>query len=298
MRRAAYALLISAALVSLVGPLVPPAAAQQLAQQEAEDIATDAYVYFYPLVTMDVTRRQLTNAPSGATSFSGPMNMFQNVPTYPKAGDRAVVRPNFDTLYSSAYLDLTKEPVVVSVPDTNGRYYLLPMLDMWSDVFASPGWRTTGTQAGYFLVAPPNWRPDLREKLAEELKLPDGTQRIDAPTPYVWVIGRTRTDGPADYDAVRKVQAGLKVTLLSEWGKDAKTPVVKPDPSVDMKTPPKVQVDSMPADKYFAYAAELLKVNGAHLTDQPIVARMKRIGIEAGKSFDFAKIDPVRSKGS
>ena len=206
------------------------------------------------------------------------------------------MRPNFDTLYSSAYLDLTKEPVVVSVPDTNGRYYLLPMLDMWSDVFASPGWRTTGTQAGNFLVAPPNWRPDLREKLAEELKLPDGTQRIDAPTPYVWVIGRTRTDGPADYDAVRKVQAGLKVTLLSEWGKDAKTPVVKPDPSVDMKTPPKVQVDSMPADKYFAYAAELLKVNGAHLTDQPIVARMKRIGIEAGKSFDFAKIDPSVQK--
>ena len=100
MRRAAYALLISAAFVSLVGPLVPPAAAQQLAQQEAEDIATDAYVYFYPLVTMDVTRRQLTNAPSGATSFSGPMNMFQNVPTFPSADMRAVVRPNFDTLYS------------------------------------------------------------------------------------------------------------------------------------------------------------------------------------------------------
>ena len=263
-----------------------------LTQQEAQDIATDAYVYFYSLVTMDVTRRQLTNMPSGQ-GFGGPMNMFQNIPAYPTADDKAVVRPNFDTLYSTAYLDLTKEPAVVSVPDTEGRYYLLPMLDMWSDVFASPGWRTTGTGAANFLVTPPGWRPDLRDKLVEELHLPEGTQRIDAPTPYVWIIGRTRTDGPSDYEAVHKVQAGLKIALLSEWGKDAKAPEFKADPSVDTKTPPKVQVDTMPADKYFEYAAELLKVNGPHLTDQPIVARLKRIGIEAGKSFDFDKADPI-----
>ena len=97
------------------------------------------------------------------------------------------MRPNFDTLYSFGYLDLTKEPMVVSVPDTGGRYYLLPMLDMWTDVFASPGWRTTGTQAGNFLVTPRGWSGTV----------PAGFTQIEAPTPYVWIIGRTKTDGPS-----------------------------------------------------------------------------------------------------
>jgi hypothetical protein len=204
-----------------------------------------------------------------------------------------VVRPNFDTLYSIAYLDMTAEPVVVSVPDTSGRFYLLPMLDMWSDVFASPGWRTTGTHAQTILVTPPGWRPDLRERFIDEFKLPKNAQRIEAPTPYVWTIGRIKTDGPSDYEAVRKIQAGLKVTRLSDWGKESKTPDVKVDPRVDMKTPPKVQVDTMPGGKYFAYAAELLKVNPPHLTDEPILAQMRRLGIEVGKSFDIEKAPPA-----
>jgi hypothetical protein len=285
----------------LVLGLAPAATAQgappAITEQEAHAIGVDAYVYFYPLVTMEVTRRQLTNVEPGKSAPGGPMNLFNNVPAFPTADMRAVVRPNFDTLYSSGWLDLTKEPVVVSVPDTGGRYYLLPMLDMWTDVFASPGWRTTGTQAGNFLVVPPGWRPDLRERFVEELKLPNGTQRIDAPTPYVWVIGRTKTDGPPDYDAVHRIQAGYKITLLSEWGKTQKPPEVKIDPSVDMKTPPKLQVDSMSAGTYFAAAAEILKQQPPHITDQPIIAQMKRIGIEPGKSFDIAKVDPAVRKG-
>ncbi|WP_237050204.1 DUF1254 domain-containing protein [Microvirga ossetica] len=269
--------------------------AYAITEQEAQDIAIDAYVYFYPIISLDVTRKQFTNLEPGKVPGRGPMNMFNNVPTYPPGDDKGVVRYNFDTLYSSAFLDLSKEPMVVSVPDTGGRYYLLPMLDMWTDVFASPGWRTTGTQAGEYLIAPATWRPDLRERF-DEFRLPAGTQRIDAPTPIVWIIGRTKTDGPADYDAVHKIQAGYKVTPLSEWGKTPRAPEVKIDPSIDMRTPPKVQVDTMPPLKYFAYAADLLKLAGPHLTDEPILARMKRIGIEAGKSFDVDKIDPVVRK--
>src|ERR1700736_4222900 len=223
---------------------------------------------------MDVTRRQFTNIEPGKELSKGPMNMFNNVPEYPPANFKGVVRPNFDTLYSIAYLDMTKEPVVVSIPDTNGRYYLLPMLDMWSDVFASPGWRTTGTQAQNYLVTPLGWRADLREGFVDdEFKLPKSTQRIEAPTPYVWIIGRTKTDGPPDYDAVRKIQAGYKITPFSEWGKPPKPVEVKIDPSIDMKTPPKIQVDTMKGGDYFVYAAELLKLQPTHLTDQPIIAQ-------------------------
>lgn len=265
-------------------------------EEEAYAIGVDAYLYFYSLVTMDITRKQLSNVEPGK-GFGGPMNTFVNIPEYPTAEVRAVVRPNFDTLYSSGWLDLTKEPVIVSVPDTSGRYYLLPMLDMWTDVFASPGLRTTGTAAGNFIIVPPGWRPDLKERLIDEFKLPKDTQRIDAPTAYVWIIGRTKTDGPQDYDAVHKIQAGYKITPLSQWGKAPEPVQVKIDPTIDMKTPPKMQVDTMPAGKYFAYAAELMKLQPPHIADQPIIAQMKRIGIEPGKSFDLDKVDPAIKKG-
>lgn len=259
--------------------------AAPITEPEANAIAVDAYVYFYPLVTMDITRQQLVNVaqPEG---IHAPMNTFANIPAYPTADMRAVVRPNFDTLYSSAWIDLSGGPVVISAPDTAGRYYLLPMLDMWSDVFASPGWRTTGTQAANFLVTPPGWTGTV----------PEGMAQTKAPTPFFWIIGRTKTDGPADYDAVHKIQAGYKVTPLSRWGKSAKPVAGQVDSSVDMKTPPKIQVDTMPGDKYFTYAAELLKVNPPHITDEPIVARMKRIGIVVGQSLDFANLDPVVQK--
>jgi hypothetical protein len=269
---------------------VQPAAtrsAPALTEDQARAIATDAYLYFYPLVTMDITRKQFTNIEPGKEFGKGPANMFVNVPAYPPADFKGVVRSNFDTLYSIAWLDLTQEPLIVSAPDTDGRYYMLPMLDMWTDVFASPGTRTTGNEAGNFLVTPPGWTGFV----------PDGFGRIAAPTPYVWIIGRTKTDGAEDYDAVHKIQAGYKVTPLSRWGNAPKPVSVKIDPTIDMKTPPMVQVDTMSAGAYFACAAELLTLHPPHLTDQPILAQMKRIGIEPGKSFDISMLDPAVQRG-
>jgi len=154
---------------------------------------------------------------------------------------------------------------------------------MWTDTFAGVGKRTTGTGAADFIVTGPRWRGEL----------PQGLQRINAPTPFVWVIGRTRTDGPQDYDAVHKIQDAYKVTLVSQRGKEPQTITANIDPSVDMETPPVQQVKKMTPDAYFAYAAELLKVNDPHVTDQPQLARMKRLGLEVGQSFDPAKVDPL-----
>ena len=251
--------------------------------QDAYEIGLHAYLYFYPLVTMDISRRQATNMEAGKVEGYGPMNSFSHMRSFPSANFTHVVRPNFDTLYSWAWLDLTDGPVIVSVPDTDGRYYLLQMLDMWTDTFAAPGKRTTGTDAGDFAIVPQCWNG----------RLPEGVTRIDAPTPYVSVAGRTQTNGVADYETVHRIQDGYRITPLDQWGEVPQQSNVTIDPSIDMATPALVQVNSMNASEYFTYAAELMKVNPPHITDQPIIARMKRIGIEPGRSLDFENLHPT-----
>jgi hypothetical protein len=274
---------VAAALIGSLAAMASLSRAEPapLSGQEAHDIAMEAYIYVYPLVTMDVTRRQATNVQADKTVGRGPANTFAHIRAYPTAEFRDVVRPNFDTLYSLAWLDLTKEPMIVSVPDTDGRYYLLPMLDMWSDVFAVPGKRTSGTKAAAYALVPPGWSGTL----------PPITERINAPTPYVWIIGRTQTNGPKDYDAVNRVQDGYIITPLSRFGINAARPAeVEIDPTVDMKTPPLDQVNKMPAAVYFKHAAQLMAINPPHPTDWSTVARMKRIGLEPGKPFDAERL--------
>lgn len=234
-------------------------------------LSYEAYVYFYPLLTMDVTRRQLTGAPADTKPGFGPANEFHHMREFPPADFRAVVRPNFDTLYSSVWLDLTAGPVVIHVPDAQDRYYLLPMLDMWTDVFAAPGKRTTGTGAGEFAIVGPGGG-----------STPDGVPVITATTPYVWIIGRTQTNGPKDYPNVNAFQDGLSITAPA-------TPSVS-DP-VDPSGEPLSIVNEMSAIDYLTYAAELLKTIPPHATDFSQLMRLELLGIEVGKSFDASRFD-------
>src|SRR5215471_16150128 len=229
--------------------LIAQASGQQISEQQAYEIARDAYVFAYPIVTMDVSMRQSTNVPNANTiPLRAPINQFAHARTYPRAEDRDVVRYNFDTLYSPVWLDLASEPIVLSVPDTAGRYYLLPMLDMWTDVFSVVGSRTTGTKAGNFVLTAPGWNGSL----------PDGMTKIVAPTSTIWILGRTQTNGPDDYANVHKVQDGYKLTPLSQWGKPYNPPASAPtDPAIDNKTPPLVQVNKMDGVALLSRFAEL-----------------------------------------
>lgn len=229
-------------------------------------LSCEAFVYFYPLVTMDVSRLQTLNRTGiGA----GPANEFHHIRQYPDASFRAVVRPNFDTLYSSAWLDLTDGPVILDVADTDDRYFMLPLLDMWTDVFANPGKRTSGTGPQRYVIVGPG----------DTGALPQGIPVIYAPTPYVWVIGRTQTNGPADYPAVHAVQDGYILTpsVASTFVKDE---------TYDVTTEPLRKVNGMAALEFLTYAADLLSVNPPHPTDFSILTRLAGLGIEAGKPFD------------
>jgi hypothetical protein len=265
-----------------------PSQTSGISQQEAYEIARDAYLYAYPIVTMDVSMRQSTNVPNANTvPLRAPVNQLAHARTYPKADDRTIVRYNFDTLYSLAWLDLSREPIVLSVPDMPDRYYLIPMLDMWTDVFAVVGSRTTGSKAGHYAIVPPGWNGTL----------PEGVQQIVAPTSTIWVIGRTQTNGPVDYDNVHKVQDGYKLTPLSQWGK-VYTPSqnVPIDTSVDDKTEPMKQVNAMDGVAVLGRLAELMAKFRPHANDYPILFRLRRLGLEPGKPFDTSKLDPTLVK--
>lgn len=250
--------------------------------QEVFDVGVEAYHYLYSLITMEVTRRIMTNVPAGKMPGFGPMGAFYHMRAFPDANFKAVVRPNFDTLYSSAWVDV-REPVILSVPDTHGRYYLLPMLDMWTDVFAAPGSRTSGNQAGKFALVYEGWQGQL----------PDGIAKIEAPTPYIWIIGRTQTNGPADYEAVHQVQDGYLLTPLSRYPNPPAAPEYHPDPAVDMKTPPLNQVNNMSAKDYFTYGAQLMKLHPPHKTDWSQVARRRLAGLHLGETFNWDHLDPA-----
>ena len=173
-----------------------PVMAQQgtpLTEEAALAIGTDAYVYGYPLVTMEMTRRVMTNSAT-VEGLRGPMGQFVNAREYPTAAFRDVTAPNADTLYSSAWLDVSKEPYVLSIPDEGDRYFLMPMLSGWTDVFQVPGKRTTGDKAQTYAITGPGWKGDL----------PEGVKELKSPTSMVWILGRTYCSGtPEDYFSTR-----------------------------------------------------------------------------------------------
>jgi hypothetical protein len=241
---------------------------------------TEAYVYGYPLMVMDVTRQRLTNVPHTTNIGMAPINQFGSKKTVPDETFTDVVSANADTLYSSAFLDLSKEPVVLSIPAVGKRYYMMPMLDAWTNVFDSPGTRTTGNGKGDFVITGPNWSGSL----------PPRVKQIKSPTDMVWIIGRTATSGKADYAAVNAIQDKYKLTPLSAWGKPYTSPTSVPtDATFNMKTPPVEVVANMDAAAFFSRLAMLMKDNPPAPADAPMLAKLASIGVIPGQPFDLNK---------
>lgn len=265
----------------------PASAAEKLADKEAADIGIEAYIYGYPLVTMEITRRVMTNAaePEGTHAPSGQFRLMRQ---YPDAAFRDVTAPNADTLYSTAWLDLAKEPYILSLPDMGDRFFLMPMLSGWTDVFEVPGKRTTGTKAQTYAITGPGWKG----------KLPEGVKELKAPTDMVWILGRTYCTGtPEDYQACHAAMDKYRLTPLSAYGKPYTPPKGKVDPAIDMKTPVREQVHKMDAVAYFTLLASLMKNNPPAAADGPVLEKLAKIGLVPGKDFDRTKLPAAAATG-
>jgi len=217
-------------------------------------VCEDAFAFAYPLVLMELTRIQMTAvaAPDPGT-MRAPPNRLVHARGRPGAAA--------GTMRSSAWLDLAHGPVVLSVSDTHGRYYVMSLIDMWTSVFASVGARTTGTGAGRYAIG-------LRGM--DLSKLPVGVLPITSPTRYVRLTGQTcleRGEGEPEVAAIRDAYG------LAPLGGSRDTPVAADG------VPPAELLDRLDARTFFGLAARLLEDNPPRARDRDVVEAARRLGL-------------------
>jgi hypothetical protein len=270
--------------------LVLPASAgaqgpQGLTPQEAQQIALDAYIYGYSLLTTEVTRVQMSNV-AKVEEMRAPTGTFFNIKGYPPATYRGVSATNADTLYSVAWLDLA-EPQVFSHPAIKKRFFTFELVDLWMIVKNSVGTNTSGSKAMTYLFTGPGWKGTV----------PAGMTHISFPTRYMIILGRTYAlDTKKDLAKVHALQAQYKVVPLPAYGKPYTftAPPVNPNPGFSMTDAPQKAIAALGTTGYFNLMAKLMGSAAPPAPeDAPILARMAKIGIVPGKPFDPSKLDPA-----
>lgn len=230
-----------------------------------QSIAVDAYIYGYPLLLMkDMERKTLRES-----KFS--INQFYHERNLPTPGDRGDLRPNDDTLYSVAWVDLSGGPMVLQVPDTEGRYYIMQMLDAWTHVFANPGARTTGTEAQSFVILGPDASIDP----------PAGVTALFSPTNLVRILGRTQVNGETDLESVHKIQDRYRLMPLNEWRQRAR-----------QSAAPSQEVPRFSALEFFQELSWVTREDPPHANDQPALQRFEEIGFVP--QVDYAPSEQVK----
>jgi hypothetical protein len=244
-----------------------------------------AYIYGYPLVTMDMTRMQETNV-AVADDQHAPMGQLIKLRTFLPPENHCCAAPNQDTLYTMVWLDVSREPWIFSIPDMGERYYIMPMLSGFNEVFFVAGPRTTGNKAQKYAITGPGWLGQL----------PEGVNQLKSPTALVWILGRIYCTGtPEDYKAVHELQDQYSVVPLSAYGKPYTPLPGEVDASFDMKKAVRKQVNGMGAHEYFDYLAKLLKTNPPATEDALMVAEMAKLGVVPGQ-FDSSKLGWLEKK--
>jgi hypothetical protein len=245
--------------------------ADQAEYDRALALGTQAYIYGIPL--LDTNRVYLTstsvNVPNG--KGGGPVNQFSHVRRLANPADKTVVAPNHDTLYSMAWLDLRREPMVLHMPVVRGRFVVFELLDPYTENFANIG--STGYPPGNYAVVPPGWHG----------RLPHGVKRIQAPYTRVWVIGRTYIRNAADTPNVVRIQNKYSITPLGKWGTHYTPPRPKHvDLHVTNFTVPGTAKGSDPL-RFFDVLGDQLKHFPPPARDRPLLQQLATVGIGAGK---------------
>lgn len=267
------------AILPAMAPAAPPEpiSAEQAREEYAYTLGVQAYIYGYPLVEMYRVRHKAVFDP--ANKNRTPLNQFRHMRALFNHTAATVVAPNNDTLYSSAWLDLAQEPLVLEVPDTQGRYYVMQFMDFYTNNFAYVGKRATGTKPGRYAITGPNWHGAL----------PKGLRQIQAPTNAVWLLGRTLVDGQDDLPAAHAIQDQYRLTPLSAWHKKA-----RPD-SAPAAPPPAYD----PGDplRFYEWLDNALSENPPPAREAALMSLFGQIGVGPGKAFQAASLDQPTANG-
>lgn len=250
------------------------------------DSALDAYTYAYPLIAMDTVRRMDTSVLKADTEHGrgAPINQFTHLRRVPDTAS-SEPRPSLDTLRSSLWFDVSAEPLIITLPDADDRFFTLSLLDAWGDAFACLGGRSTGTRAQRFAIVGPGWRRAL----------PRGIRVYRSPTARGWAVGMTELRGPDDVPRVARFQASLSAAPWSRWGQ------LYAPPSGAAELLPVARdtaraVSLMRTEQYFTRFCELTRHDPPHAHDHAVLDRMRRIGLIPGRPLRYSALPPsVRS---
>ena len=254
---------------------------------EARQIAAAAYVYGYPLVFMDVLKEHQTAVPAPDTARGlAPVN--QMVRAYQVPIDQFQSRapwPITDASYVGAWLDLTEEPVVLSVPSSDGRYYVIMLEDAWTNDLSSVGSRTTGDGPGDFAIVGPGWNGTL----------PSNVTRIQSSTNSLMLAARAQLNGPADLPATAAFLDNITVTPLSAWKTNSTPPATVPVTSSmtpdALASTSAAYVANMSPEAFYSRLATAMGGNPPSSVDTPVIDQVARIGIVPGTPFDWNSMD-------